>query len=101
MSRRRRGRGGLRGGRALHRFATALLAAAVGGALGYVFGERALVNLPPERRDTLARVPALREVLSQLANALSTDEMRRLNYEVDGNRRNPKEVVREWIGGKR
>ena len=53
------------------------------------------------RRDTLARVPALREVLSQLANALSTDEMRRLNYEVDGNRRNPKEVVREWIGGKR
>jgi osmoprotectant transport system permease protein len=53
------------------------------------------------RRDTLARVPALREVLSQLANALSTDEMRRLNYEVDGNRRDPKEVVREWIGGKR
>ena len=53
------------------------------------------------RKDTLVRVPALREVLSQLANALSTEEMRRLNYEVDGNRRDPKEVVREWIGGKR
>ena len=53
------------------------------------------------RQDTLARVPALREVLDKLANAISTDEMRRLNYEVDGNRRDPKEVVREWIGGKR
>ena len=53
------------------------------------------------RQDTLARVPALREVLDKLANAISTDEMRRLNYEIDGNRRDPKEVVREWIGGKR
>ena len=53
------------------------------------------------RQDTLARVPALREVLAKLANAISTDEMRRLNYEIDGNRRDTKEVVREWIGGKR
>jgi len=53
------------------------------------------------RQDTLARVPALREVLNKLANAISTEEMRRLNYEIDGNRRDPKEVVREWIGGKR
>ena len=53
------------------------------------------------RQDTLARVPALREVLQQLANSISTDEMRRLNYEVDGKRRDPKEVVREWIGGRR
>src|SRR5689334_9126609 len=53
------------------------------------------------RQDTLARVPALREVLDKLANAISTDEMRRLNYEIDGNRRDPKEVVREWLGGKR
>lgn len=53
------------------------------------------------RQDTLLRVPALREVLAKLANAITTDEMRRLNYEIDGNRRDPKEVVREWIGGKR
>jgi osmoprotectant transport system permease protein len=53
------------------------------------------------RQDTLARLPVLREVLTQLANAISTDEMRRLNFEVDGNRRDPKEIVREWIGGKR
>ncbi|HSK63194.1 MAG TPA: glycine betaine ABC transporter substrate-binding protein [Pyrinomonadaceae bacterium] len=52
------------------------------------------------RQDTLARVPALREVLTDLANSISTEEMRRLNYEVDGNRRDPKEVIRQWIGGK-
>jgi osmoprotectant transport system permease protein len=53
------------------------------------------------RQDTLARVAALREVLAKLANTISTEEMRRLNYEIDGNRRDPKEVIREWIGGKR
>jgi glycine betaine/choline ABC-type transport system substrate-binding protein len=52
------------------------------------------------RRDSLARLPALAEVLARLANAISTEEMRRLNYEVDGNKRDPKEVVREWIGRK-
>jgi len=49
------------------------------------------------RQDSLARVPALKEVLSKLASALSTDEMRRLNYEIDGNKRDPKEVVKEWL----
>ena len=53
------------------------------------------------RQDALARVPALREVLDKLTNAISTEEMRRLNYEIDGNRRDPKEVVKEWIGGRR
>jgi len=49
------------------------------------------------RQDSLTRVPALSEVLSKLANAISTDEMRRLNYEIDGNKRDPKEVVKEWL----
>ena len=49
------------------------------------------------RQDSLTRVPALREVLAKLANGISTDEMRRLNYEIDGNKRDPKEVVKEWI----
>jgi osmoprotectant transport system permease protein len=53
------------------------------------------------RQDTFDRVPALREVLASLANAISTEEMRRLNYEIDGNRRVLKEVIWEWIGGKR
>jgi glycine betaine/choline ABC-type transport system substrate-binding protein len=36
-------------------------------------------------------------VISLLAGAISTDEMRKLNYEVDGARRDPKVVVREWL----
>jgi osmoprotectant transport system permease protein len=49
------------------------------------------------RQDTLARQPVLRDVLAKLANAISTTEMRRLNYEVDGNKRSQAEVVREWL----
>jgi osmoprotectant transport system permease protein len=49
------------------------------------------------RRDSLERVPAAREVLSFLKDKLSTEEMRRLNYEVDGNKRDKREVAREWI----
>ena len=52
------------------------------------------------RQDSLARVPALREVLAKLANAISTEEMRRLNFEIDGNKRDPKEVVKEWLTAK-
>ena len=53
------------------------------------------------RQDSLARAPALRDVLAKLANSISTEDMRRLNYEVDGNKRDPKDVIREWIVGKK
>ncbi|MCA1574473.1 MAG: ABC transporter substrate-binding protein [Acidobacteria bacterium] len=49
------------------------------------------------RKDSLARVPVIGEVLAKLANAITTEEMRQLNYEVDANKRGPAEVVREWI----
>jgi osmoprotectant transport system permease protein len=49
------------------------------------------------RTEALARVPALPEVLGKVAGAISTDEMRQLNYEVDANKRGQAEVVREWI----
>jgi osmoprotectant transport system permease protein len=39
----------------------------------------------------------LSDILARLANSISTEEMRQLNYEVDGNKRGVKEVVREWI----
>jgi len=55
---------------------------------------------PPYQGVFIARgdVPAvLNEVLDKLAGAISTDEMRRLNYEVDGNKRTPKEVAAEWV----
>ena len=47
---------------------------------------------PPYQAVFIARgdVPAvLNEVLEKLAGAISTDEMRQLNYEVDGNKRTP------------
>jgi osmoprotectant transport system substrate-binding protein/osmoprotectant transport system permease protein len=49
------------------------------------------------RKDSLSRVNALSEVLQRLVGAISTDEMRKLNYEVDGARRDKKVVVREWL----
>lgn len=53
------------------------------------------------RQDTLARTPQLREAIATLANAISTEEMRQLNYEIDGNKRDLKEVVRTWLAQKR
>ena len=49
------------------------------------------------RQDSLVRVPALKEVLAKLAHAITTEEMRQMNYEVDANKRNQAEVVREWV----
>lgn len=53
------------------------------------------------RQDALARLPALREVLQKLGGAISTDEMRKLNHEVDSQKRDQKTVVREWLISKR
>lgn len=52
------------------------------------------------RQDTLTRVPVLQEALRKLAGAISTEEMRQLNFEVDGKKRDAKEVVAEWIAKK-
>jgi len=55
---------------------------------------------PPYQAVFIARADKL-SVLSgafeRLSNAIPTEEMRRLNYEVDGNKRTPKEVASEWI----
>jgi osmoprotectant transport system permease protein len=53
------------------------------------------------RRDLTARSPEVRAALRTLAGALSTEEMRGLNFEVDGNKRPAAEVVREWRKRKR
>ncbi len=47
------------------------------------------------RRDALS--PAINEVIESLRNSINTEQMRRLNYEVDGKKRSPREVVREWL----
>jgi osmoprotectant transport system permease protein len=49
------------------------------------------------RKDSLSRVPQLAEVLEKLGGAVSTEEMRKLNNEVDEAKRDKKNVVREWL----
>jgi osmoprotectant transport system permease protein len=39
----------------------------------------------------------LRETFAKLNNAISTDEMRRLNYAVDGEKNAPKTVAEKWV----
>lgn len=52
--------------------------------------------VPIVRRDTLAKYPALRAALADLAGKISADDMRRMNAEVDGDQRDPAEVAREF-----
>jgi glycine betaine/choline ABC-type transport system substrate-binding protein len=49
------------------------------------------------RQDSITRASALGEVLNLLSRAISTEDLRRLNNEVDGNRRDRQTVAREWI----
>jgi glycine betaine/choline ABC-type transport system substrate-binding protein len=53
--------------------------------------------VPVVREATLAKHPELRDVLRQLGGILSVDEMRELNYSVDGEKRAAKDVVREFL----
>jgi len=48
------------------------------------------------RREVLSQSAPLRDALQRLAAAIPTEEMRRLNYQVDGRQRAIAEVVREW-----
>ena len=70
-------------------------------ALGFVTLEDDRHYFPPYdavpivRRETLQRHPAVRQALADLAGKLSEEEMRRLNYAVDGEHRDVAEVVRE------
>lgn len=71
-------------------------------ALGFVVLEDDKHYFPPYdavpvvRRETLERHPQVRQALAELAGKISEDEMRRLNYAVDGERRDLAEVVREF-----
>ena len=53
------------------------------------------------REQTLAEHPKLGQALDSLRANISDEEMRRLNYEVDGQKRDVKEVVREFLRSKR
>ena len=55
---------------------------------------------PPYQAVYIARndkADILREIFEQLAGAISTEEMRKLNYAVDGENRQPKDVASDWL----
>ena len=52
--------------------------------------------VPLVRRATLERHPEVREAIGALAVKISEDEMRRMNYAVDGENRDPASVVRAF-----
>jgi osmoprotectant transport system permease protein len=57
---------------------------------------------PPYQAVFIARqdaMPTLNDVFSQLNNAISTEDMRKLNYEVDGEKKTPRDVASRWIAG--
>src|SRR5215813_11501390 len=49
------------------------------------------------RKDLLARTGALADIMQRLGGVISTDEMRKLNYEVDGAKRDKNNVVHDWL----
>jgi osmoprotectant transport system permease protein len=53
--------------------------------------------VPVARQATLQQHPEVRSVLQQLGGILTVDEMRKLNYAVDGEKRQPGEVAREFL----
>lgn len=52
---------------------------------------------PVARVAALEKHPALRSVLKRLGGAFTVDEMRQLNYAVDGEKRRAKDVAREFL----
>lgn len=58
---------------------------------------------PPYQAVFVARMDktaVLEESFKSLQNAISTDQMRKLNYEADGNKRAAREIAAEWLAGK-
>lgn len=56
--------------------------------------------VPIVRKETLRKYPELRSIFQGLGGILSEKEMRQLNYQVDGEGRDVKEVVREFLKSK-
>jgi glycine betaine/choline ABC-type transport system substrate-binding protein len=56
--------------------------------------------VPIVREETLTRHPEIGAALQQLAGKISDQDMRRMNYSVDGEHRDIQEVVREFLKSK-
>jgi glycine betaine/choline ABC-type transport system substrate-binding protein len=57
--------------------------------------------VPIVHRNAFERHPQLRDLLRGLAGRISAQEMRKLNYAVDGDHRDVKQVVREFLAAKK
>jgi glycine betaine/choline ABC-type transport system substrate-binding protein len=55
--------------------------------------------VPVVRAETLLRYPQLEAAIRQLTGRISADDMRRMNHEVDGLRREPHDVARRFVEG--
>jgi osmoprotectant transport system permease protein len=53
--------------------------------------------VPIVRQETLRRYPEVRDALRTLGGLISVEEMRQLNFQVDGEHRAVKDVVREFL----
>ncbi|HSM86377.1 MAG TPA: glycine betaine ABC transporter substrate-binding protein [Candidatus Limnocylindrales bacterium] len=56
--------------------------------------------VPIVRRDCLEKYPAAQDALLRLAGKITADDMRRLNYAVDGEKKDASAVVREFLRSK-
>ena len=55
---------------------------------------------PIVRRDTLQRYPAIQTALDQLAGRISAEDMRAMNYAVDGEKQDAARVARDFLARK-
>jgi osmoprotectant transport system substrate-binding protein len=53
--------------------------------------------VPVVREDTLAKYPMLRKALADLGGKITEDDMRRLNYAIDGRHQDLKKLVEEFL----
>jgi len=52
------------------------------------------------RNETLEKYPELKEVLNKLSGKISEEEMTQLNYYVENDKKDPKDVAKEFLEGK-
>ncbi len=55
--------------------------------------------VPVVRKETLARYPEIAPALAELAGTITTDEMRRMNYQVDVEHQDAAQVAKEFLDG--
>ena len=55
--------------------------------------------VPVVRKQTLARYPEIASALAELAGTITTDEMRRMNYQVDVEHQDAAQVAKEFLDG--